>query len=353
MIEIKEIKDLKKYNVFLYGAGNIGKQIYSVLVQNGIQIDSVFDKFASSNNVFEVINPFVDNVIDTDNSIIIVTIFNRDVNYNAIKKELNKLGFTTIVSIIEIFPIFSEYDFNWFWLSTNLTYLKDADLIKDLFVDEKSKEIYSQIVEARKSYSYEKLPCPENIQNQYFSEDVPWSPIGDFIDLGAYDGDTIDSILTKKITFDRIIAFEPDLKNFNILSEKVRSSGIHAMLYPCGTYSRTTQISFSNDGSEGSKIDPSINTFSSIQCVALDDIFNNCLNQNTYIKMDIEGAELDTLKGCQKLIKKYKPKLAVCLYHKPEDIITIPKFLHEIHSYKFYVRQYGFYGLETVLYAIP
>ena len=68
--------------------------------------------------------------------------------------------------------------------------------------------------------------------------------------------------------------------------------------------------------------------------------------------MDIEGAELDTLIGAEKTIKQNKPKLAVCIYHKIEDIITIPKYLHSIvPEYTFSVRQHSNSLLETVLYA--
>jgi hypothetical protein len=68
--------------------------------------------------------------------------------------------------------------------------------------------------------------------------------------------------------------------------------------------------------------------------------------------MDIEGAELDTLKGAEQLIKKYKPKLAVCVYHKFEDLYVIPQYLHSIvPAYKFVLRQHDCSLYETVLYA--
>ena len=69
--------------------------------------------------------------------------------------------------------------------------------------------------------------------------------------------------------------------------------------------------------------------------------------------MDIEGAELDTLKGAQKTILKYRPKLAICVYHKPEDLLTIPSYILSLHKdYRLYLRNYMMPGRETVLYAI-
>jgi hypothetical protein len=69
--------------------------------------------------------------------------------------------------------------------------------------------------------------------------------------------------------------------------------------------------------------------------------------------MDIEGAELNALKGAEQIIKRYKPKLAICIYHKPEDIWTIPNLLLEfVPDYQFYIRHYSLTCFETVLYAL-
>ncbi len=59
------------------------------------------------------------------------------------------------------------------------------------------------------------------------------------------------------------------------------------------------------------------------------------------------------MKGSRKIIENYKPKLAVCIYHKPEDLFLIPLLIREMNpSYRFYVRQYADARQETVLYAI-
>ena len=72
----------------------------------------------------------------------------------------------------------------------------------------------------------------------------------------------------------------------------------------------------------------------------------------TYIKMDVEGTELEALQGAEGLIKRYKPKLAICIYHKREDPIVILEYLHEmIPEYQFKIRHYTDSQHETVLYA--
>ena len=75
----------------------------------------------------------------------------------------------------------------------------------------------------------------------------------------------------------------------------------------------------------------------------------------SFIKMDIEGSELEALKGAQTIIKEQRPKMAICVYHKIEDLWKIPLFLHKINpEYKIYIRHHAkFWVSETVCYAIP
>ena len=69
--------------------------------------------------------------------------------------------------------------------------------------------------------------------------------------------------------------------------------------------------------------------------------------------MDIEGAELASIKGAKGLIQKYRPKMAVCIYHKKEDLWEIQEYLKElVPEYKFYMRAYDDTATELVLYAI-
>jgi FkbM family methyltransferase len=72
-----------------------------------------------------------------------------------------------------------------------------------------------------------------------------------------------------------------------------------------------------------------------------------------YIKMDIEGAELSAIHGAVNTIANYKPKLAISLYHRVDDYITIPQFLKtEFPFYDFYIDHYTVTEIETVLYAV-
>jgi FkbM family methyltransferase len=115
-----------------------------------------------------------------------------------------------------------------------------------------------------------------------------------------------------------------------------------------GCWSEKKALFFSNDGTVGSKIQDK----GQLQ-IEVDSIDNVIQDRITYIKMDIEGAELEALKGAKNTIMKYKPKLAVCVYHKQEDLITIPQYILSLNEhYKLYLRHYEENSCETVLYAI-
>lgn len=72
----------------------------------------------------------------------------------------------------------------------------------------------------------------------------------------------------------------------------------------------------------------------------------------TFIKMDIEGAEMEALEGAQKTIERCKPKLAISIYHKEDDLWEIPYYILKKYPwYKIYIRHYALTTNETVMYA--
>jgi len=72
------------------------------------------------------------------------------------------------------------------------------------------------------------------------------------------------------------------------------------------------------------------------------------------IALDIEGAEQSALMGASSTIKKWKPKLCICLYHNFDDYFNIPNIINDYGGYKIYIKQHSTLSpIETVLYALP
>jgi hypothetical protein len=91
-----------------------------------------------------------------------------------------------------------------------------------------------------------------------------------------------------------------------------------------------------------------------VECITLDEFKKYNSTKVDFIKFDIEGAELEALKGGIETIINDRPQLAVSIYHSPEDFIEIPVFLmRNLENYKFYIGHYSTGVFETVLYCTP
>ena len=92
-----------------------------------------------------------------------------------------------------------------------------------------------------------------------------------------------------------------------------------------------------------------------VSTVSIDDfVRERRLKRVDFIKMDIEGSELKALQGGVDTIRNFRPKLAISLYHKKEDFVTIPKYLLDLDvKYDFFIDHTTIYQEETVLFARP
>ncbi len=176
-----------------------------------------------------------------------------------------------------------------------------------------------------------------------------------FVDCGAFTGDTVEDFCTRtKGKFRHIFSFEADKKNFDELEKTVKKLGLDQKKISCyskGVYSKNGQCGFSLKGI-GSSISDTGDEM--IDVVALDSFLNESEKEMiTFVKMDIEGAELEALKGMQEIIRKNKPKLAICVYHKPSDFWELPLYIHSLNpDYKLYFRQHALSRTGTVCYAV-
>lgn len=171
-----------------------------------------------------------------------------------------------------------------------------------------------------------------------------------FVDGGSYDlGKAIDLKMLTGVK--KVYAFEADPKNYEYCqSIKQKEAFEEAQIYPYGLWSGRETMRFHATGDSGALF--SDNGSIEVETCALDDIVDSS-DKITFIKMDIEGAELEALKGCSKTIKRDKPKLAVCIYHKPEDMYELPMFIKSlVPDYRLYMRAYSNREIEMVLYAV-
>lgn len=219
------------------------------------------------------------------------------------------------------------------------------NLVKQICDDDKSKNILDRIVEKRKNGIKDYSDICE--ANQYFISDIMKPDDNEvFVDGGSFDGETVrQAIKFTQGKYKKIYAFEMDKENFKLIPHKDFDSRISFI--NMGLWNEAQMVSyFGND--RGSEIMDGGNQ--TAKCVALDDIVDDRV---TFIKMDIEGAEQKALEGAQRIIKRDKPKLAICIYHKPEDLWEIPMYIKAlVPEYKIYIRHHGNNNEETVVYGV-
>ena len=208
----------------------------------------------------------------------------------------------------------------------------------------------------RQYYSNRDLPH-NSYKSQYFGNKFfEYTPKGElFVDCGAFDGDTVRNfkkLMRKKcIENFQCVCFEPDPDNFTAL----KRNHPDAIAFNCGVWNENSVLYFSAENGDASRIVEFKNEEESIPTVKISvkkiDETPECSNA-TFIKMDIEGSEQNALLGAKTIIQKNKPKLAICIYHSDEDMVKIPKMIHEwVPEYKLYVRHHSNTLAETVLYA--
>ena len=228
-----------------------------------------------------------------------------------------------------------------------------VNAVANMLADERSQKEYLGMIKFRQTRAKDDYPILYCKDTQYFIGEM--KPCRDevFIDCGAFTGDTIYYFLRYNPDYKRIVAFEPDTKNFDIL-QKEYGKNPNITLINAGVYDKDGEVSFSNIGYYTSRI---VDEGDNDNCIRMPvkAIDNLNLEKVSFIKMDIEGAELNALKGAEKTILRNKPKLAICIYHSDEDMIRIAEYVRGlVPEYKLYVRHHYHYPCpgETVLYAV-
>lgn len=190
----------------------------------------------------------------------------------------------------------------------------------------------------------------------YAYDDVCRAHTGDVVlDCGAYTGNT--ALYFSKVTggSGQVYSFEPMPESYvkckeNLLARKLAQ----VKLYNLAITDRTRELSFTSLAGPGSRQYSGPDAIK-IQGISIDEfVQQEKLERVNFIKMDIEGSELKALEGTVETCHKFNPRLAICVYHKPEDLITIPKKVLQINpNYRLYLKHSSYNFCETVLFAEP
>ncbi len=225
------------------------------------------------------------------------------------------------------------------------------EVVLSLLEDDASKKIVKDRVKLFTTGELGYLQMLHESRPIYFADEYyEKKSAGVFLDIGAYNGDSLkEYIKYKGADYGAVISIEPDYENFMKLNQYImheRLQNCYAYMFATGKEKKIECFTSTGTGNASVGVGDDL-----MHVEALDDLF---LEEDiALMKLDVEGAEMDTLIGAQKIIKKWKPNLAISIYHKPEDLFTIPMYVHEIvPEYKFKIRHHGYGNIyDTVLYA--
>lgn len=225
----------------------------------------------------------------------------------------------------------------------------DLEWVFSLMADETSKTTLRKLVSFRMSYDLDHLTgFTQREDAQYFEPFVDYShgaPV--FLDVGGFDGYTSKEFIRHAPNYAAVHVFEPEPENYELCRRQL--AGYESVfLHRYGTGAETAHLRFSSSGS-GSAISPDGDM--AIDIRRIDDVVEDV---PTFIKMDIEGAELMALEGARGLITRHQPALAICVYHRPSDLWTIPQKVFSMYDrYSVYLRHYTESIYETVMFFVP
>lgn len=233
--------------------------------------------------------------------------------------------------------------------------------VYDLLCDEVSKATYANMIQARMGLAEVDLSLITG--DSYFAVNTfsLFSAGEVYVDCGAYVGDTIEKYLfTKQGVFGKVFAFEPEPRNFAAMAyrtERLKQewalSDDKITLVQAGIGEKSSMVYVSGEGNDAASLSASLSENASgtaVRICSIDDYFAE--QRITFLKADIESYEEKMLLGAKNVIRRDRPKIALCIYHNASDMFTLPLMLAEMDcGYHFSVRQH--YGdlTDTVLYA--
>lgn len=218
----------------------------------------------------------------------------------------------------------------------------------NLLADAQSKQVFEQLINFKISMDLNFMKgFTNNHSGQYFDLEVlPKFTNLRFVDGGGYVGDTASEVIKQYPNFEKIYLIEPLAENIRIAKRDLKAFE-NIEFFEVGLSKMKETLHFNEEKS-----------FSTIYgkgnlTIEVDTLDNLIHEKVDFIKLDIEGAEQDAILGAVHTIEKYKPVLAICIYHKAEDWHKIAQIILEIEpNYQVYLRHYMEGIFETVMYFI-
>lgn len=346
----------------LHGAGNVGLRTLRHLRSRGIEpvafADGAPARQGSMVAGLPVLSPAQAAARWGAQGLFLITIINRTHSYAATAAAYAPLGAARTAPVLEYFWAHPEDCLPYYAMSAPEQVLDGKEEIMAAFAtlsDPASRSHLLGYIRWRLHLDYPALPGPCGELEYFPGGLVSLNDSEVFVDCGAYDGDTLRQFLAQVGNrFRAAHLFEPDPANFRKLAAGLGDlpPGVAGKVatYPLAAGAGPGRLRFQGDGAESSALSSAGNL--EVPVAALDEVLAGV--DPTFLKMDIEGAELEALRGAAGLVRRHRPTLAVCVYHRPDHPWKIPLCLRELlPEHRIAIRAHAADGWEWVAYAVP
>lgn len=349
--------------VVLYGMGNGAEKIKSVLDAKGIPVADIMasDEFVRGHSFLGYRVKTLAEIEETYDDFVILVCFGTQIP--EVMEHIKRISEKHELYAPNV-PVAGEGLFD---LEYARSHKSDFEAVYKLLADEQSKRVFENVIRYKLSgdlkYLYEvETPSEEKFSLlQIGTEEV-------YVDLGAYDGDTLVEFLNEtSMQFKKLYGMEPDSRSYRKMKRRLYMIGSAIMeLYNCGAWDEDAALTFSYSRGRGSaavaapKDDAGAQTgrrhgaarLREVKMMKTDTMLRG--EAATYIKIDVEGAELNAIKGAEQTITTFHPKLNIALYHRNEDMFELPLLINKMNKkYKLYMRHHPYIpDWDTNLYCI-
>ncbi len=342
---------LKKIDkpIFIYGMGDGAVKIIRVFEKYGIALAGIFasDEFVRGHSFCGHLVHTLSQIEEAVDDFVIVLAFG--VGYKSLYDKIHDISSRHMLLAPDV-PVIEGELFTYEYCKEHEN---ELEKVYSLLADDISKQTFIDVINFRISGKIEYLDRCTTEKSDVFENILKLGDEEIYIDMGAYNGDTcMEFVDITKGKYKQIYALEPDSRNFKKL-EKNTLDIANISRYNSAAWDSCKTLVFEDNSGRNSKLSTS-NGIRQAKTKEVSAISGDSLCKNaSYIKMDVEGAEWQAIHGCRASIEN-GASLAVALYHRTEDIFTLPLLINEINpNLKLYIRHQMYIpAWETNLYAV-
>lgn len=322
----KKLKN-SPYPVAVYGTGNGADKVFDEFDRLGIvpQYVAASDSFARNRTFHGYKVLPLSELRQTESKFTVALCFasaREEVIENV--KSLAKEQSVVMPSV----PVYGDEIFNKDYLKSHLSEINKA---YEKLSDEQSKKVFKNLIEFQITGNLDLMFDCETPKQEALSL-LGLTDNENYLDLGAYRGDTVDELINFAGGYSEITALEPDIRSFKKLCEHCENMNDITLLN-CAVSDKCETLFFSGNKGRGANLNTKGKEIKAVTVDSLNKPF-------TYIKADTEGAEMQMLNGAVNTLKQ-KPKLNISAYHRSEDIFSLVNKICEINAeYEIFIRHH-------------